>query len=111
MIRLLSLVGRASIVVAAALITVGFVITGFVDSDLHPYLVAYGFERQLGALVGLAVGIIVVGIIFGPLATLYDIRDNLRRLVKLENGGIVPSQRGRSDRTGPASVRREPRLS
>jgi H+/gluconate symporter-like permease len=110
MIRLLSLVGRATIVIAAALIIAGFVITGYVDPDLHPYLVAYGFERQLGALAGLAVGIIVVGIIFGPLATLYDIRDNMRRLVKLGDGRLVPGQPGRGDRPGPPSVRREPRL-
>jgi hypothetical protein len=74
MIRFLSLVGRTSIMFAATLIALGFAIAAYVDSDLHPYLVAYGFERQLGALLGLAVGIMVAGIILGPLAALYDIR-------------------------------------
>jgi hypothetical protein len=111
MIRFLSLVGRATIMIAAALVIVGFVIAGYVGSNLHPYLVAYGFERQLGALVGLAVGVMVAGIIFGPLATLYDIRDNVRRLVQFGDGGSVPIQRGGGNRAGPASVRREPRLS
>jgi hypothetical protein len=44
------------------------------------------------------------------LATLYDIRDNMRRLVKLGDGRLVPGQPGRGDRPGPPSVRREPRL-
>jgi hypothetical protein len=111
MIRLLSLVGRATIMIAATLIIAGFVIAGYLDSDLHPYLVAYGFERQLGALLGLVVGVMVAGIIFGPLATLYDIRDNVRRLVKFGDSGFGPIQRSGGDRAGPASVRREPRLS
>lgn len=111
MIRFLSLVGRATIVIAAALIIVGFAIAGYVNSDLRPYLFAYGFERQLGALVGLAIGIIVAGIIFGPLATLYDIRDNVRRLVKFGEGELAPGRRAGSMRTEPAPARREPRLS
>jgi hypothetical protein len=49
-------------VIAAAFIIVASAITGYVDADLHPYLSAYGFERQLGALVGLALGVMAAGV-------------------------------------------------
>ncbi len=110
MIRLLSLVGRTTIVIAAAFIIVASAMTGYVDADLHPYLSAYGFERQLGALVGLALGVMAAGVVFGPLATLYDIRDNVRRLAKIDESGPARGERGGGARPGPASVRREPRL-
>ena len=111
MIRFLSLIGRATIVIAAVLIIVGFVAAGYMNADSRPELLEYRFARELGALFGLMVGIIAAGVILGPLATLYDIRDNVRRLVKFGEGELAPGQRAGSMRTEPAPVRREPRLS
>ena len=82
MIRLLSAVGRATIVIAAVFIIVGSTVAGYVDADTRPYLFGFRFAREYGALIGLVAGIVAAGIVLGPLATLYDIRDNMRRLAK-----------------------------
>jgi hypothetical protein len=110
MIRLLSLIGRATIVIAAILIVVTFTVTGYQSPELHPYLADYGFGRPVGAVVGFAIGLVTAGIIFGPLATLYDIRDNVRHLAKAGDDAPARPDRSASGREGPPTVRREPRL-
>jgi hypothetical protein len=110
MIRLLSAIGRATIVIAAILIVVAFAATGYQAPELHPYLADYGFGRLAGAALGFAIGLVAAGIIFGPLATLYDIRDSLRRLAKAGDDAPTRPDRSASGREGPPTVRREPRL-
>lgn len=82
MIKLLSAVGRATIVIAAVLIILGSTAAGYVDADARPYLFGFRFAREAGALIGLAIGIVAAGVVFGPLATLYDMRDSLRHLAR-----------------------------
>jgi hypothetical protein len=85
MIRLLSAVGRATVSVVAVLTIVGFglggygMATGGYYADFAPEA-ARGAGGVVGAVVGVIVGIIVAGAVFGPIATLYDIRDNIRRM-------------------------------
>jgi hypothetical protein len=85
MIKLLSAVGRATITLAALLTIVGFTVggygmgTGQYNGGFAPG-VAQGNGGVVGAVVGVIVGIIVAGAVFGPIATLYDIRDNIRRM-------------------------------
>jgi len=85
MIRLLSAIGRATVVLAALLTIVGFAIGGYGMGTGQYYGgfapgVAQGTGGVVGAVVGVIVGIIVAGAVFGPIATLYDIRDNIRRM-------------------------------
>jgi hypothetical protein len=110
MIRLLSLIGRATIVIAAIVIIVAFAVAGYQAPEMHPYLADYGFGRPVGAVVGFAIGLVTAGIVFGPLATLYDIRDNLRLLAKANEDASARPDRSASGRDGPPTVRREPRL-
>ena len=110
MIRLLSAVGRATIVIAAAVIIVGGAIAGYVCAETRPELFFLGYGRWLGALVGLALGVVSAGVVFGPLATLYDIRDSLRRMANPDEPRHTPSRSSRDDLAGPVSTRQEPRL-
>ncbi len=110
MIRFLSVMGRATIVIAAALIIIGFVVASYFDAGIRAELSAFSFGRELGALIGLVLGTIAAGIIFGPLATLYDIRDNLRRLVQIGESEFGPQPPKATDPLGPPTTRREPRL-
>jgi hypothetical protein len=85
MIRLLSAVGRATVIVVAVLTIVGFAIGGYGmgTGEYHGSFasaVPQGAGGVVGAVVGAIVGIIVAGAVFGPIATLYDIRDNIRRM-------------------------------
>jgi len=85
MIRLLSAMGRAAIILAALLTIVGFAVggygmaTGGYYADFAPEA-ARRAGGAWGAVLGGIVGIIVAGAVFGPIATLYDIRDNIRRM-------------------------------
>jgi MFS family permease len=85
MIKLLSAIGRATIILAALLTIVGFAVSGYglatsgYYGDFAPEA-ARGAGGTWGAVLGGVVGIIVAGAVFGPIATLYDIRDNIRRM-------------------------------
>jgi hypothetical protein len=84
MIRLLSAIGREIIIVAALLTIVVFVVGGYAMGtggygDLAPGA-GRGIGGGWGAVLGGVLGIIVAGAVFGPIATLYDIRDNIRRM-------------------------------
>ena len=110
MIRILSSIGRATLVVAAILMIAGAAVAGYVSAGQQYGLAAFGFGPGLGALVGLVVGTIGAGVILGPLATLYDIRDNVRLMSELareEYGDEAPKA---ADPRGPLSTRQEPRL-
>ena len=109
MIKLLSAVGRATIVIAAVVIIVGGAVGGYMGSESRPELFFTIYGRWLGALVGLVLGVISAGIVLGPLATLYDIRDSLRRMADPDEPGSAPSRKLR-DLVGPISRRQEPRL-
>lgn len=92
MIKFLSTVGRVTIVVAALLMILGFGLAGFFESyagGVNGYLASYtghavhlGTHQTVAFIAGCVIGSIVAGTIFGPLATLYDVRDSLRQLVK-----------------------------
>jgi len=85
MIRLLSAMGRAAIILATLLMIGGFAVGGYgmatngYYADFAPEA-ARGAGGTWGAVLGGIVGIIVAGAVFGPIATLYDIRDNIRRM-------------------------------
>jgi hypothetical protein len=87
MIRLLSAVGRATIVIAAGVIIAGGAIGGYVGSEARPELFFTIYGRWLGALIGFALGVVSAGVLLGPLATLYDIRDSLRRMASSDAAG------------------------
>jgi hypothetical protein len=110
MIKLLSAVGRATIVIAAAVIIVGGAVGGYVGSEARPELFFTSYGRWLGALLGLALGIVTAGVVFGPLATLYDMRDSLRRMADPDEPRYTPRRKARDDFAGPVSTRQEPRL-
>ena len=110
MIRILSSIGRATIVVAALLMIVGSAVAGYVDAGRQYGLAALGFGPGLGALIGLVLGTIGAGVILGPLATLYDIRDGVRHIVELAKAEHGPEAPKAPDRQGPLTTRREPRL-
>ena len=110
MIRILSMIGRATLVVAAILVIVGAAVAGYIDAGREVGGVAIGYGPVVGALLGLVVGIITAGVVFGPLATLYDIRDNVRLVAELAEGEYEPPAPKAPDRQGPVTTRREPRL-
>lgn len=110
MIRILSSIGRATIVVAALLMIVGSTAAGYFNAAKEYGIAALGYGPALGALIGLVVGTIAAGVVLGPLATLYDIRDGVRHLVELADGEMVPEAPQAPDRHGPVTTRREPRL-
>ena len=110
MIRILSSIGRATIVVAALLMIVGSAVAGYVDAGRQYGLGALGYGPGLGALIGLVLGTIAAGVILGPLATLYDIRDGVRHLVALADDEYAAEAPKAPDRQGPLTTRREPRL-
>lgn len=110
MIRILSSIGRATIVVAALLMIVGSAVAGYVDAGRQDGLAAFGYGPAVGALIGLVLGIIGAGVFLGPLATLYDIRDGVRHLVEVAEEGHAPAAPKAPDRQGPVTTRREPRL-
>lgn len=110
MIRILSLIGRATIVVAAFLMIVGSAAAGYFNAAKEYGIAALGYGPAIGALIGLAVGTIAAGVVLGPLATLYDIRDSVRHLVELAEDEHVPAAPKAPDRQGPPTTRREPRL-
>src|SRR5512146_677060 len=110
MIRLLSAVGRATIVIAAAVMIVGGAIGGYVSAETRPELFFTTYGRWLGALIGLALGVVSAGVVFGPLATLYDMRDSLRRMADSDQPTYPPRRKAREDIAGPVSTRQEPRL-
>ncbi len=110
MIRLLSAVGRATIVIAAAVIIVGGAVGGYLGAETRPELFFASYGRWLGALLGLALGVVSAGVVLGPLATLYDIRDSLRRSADSDEPRYTPRRKARDDVAGPVSTRQEPRL-
>ena len=83
MIRLLSAIGRIVIVWGAVLWVVACVAAGAVgvgtQSQAPDGHIVGGI---VGGIIGAIVGLISAGVIFGSIATLYDIRDSLRLLVE-----------------------------
>jgi hypothetical protein len=110
MIRLLSAVGRATIVIAAAVIIVGGAVGGYMGAETRPELYFTSYGRWLGGLIGLVLGVISAGVVLGPLATLYDMRDSLRRMAGPDDPGHNPRRKPREDFAGPVTTRQEPRL-
>jgi hypothetical protein len=84
MIRFLSGIGRAMVVLGALVTIVFCAIAGY--GWAHGYYTAYtptpGLGVAAGTALGAAAGIVAAGIVFGPIATLYDIRDNIRRMAR-----------------------------
>ncbi len=115
MIRLLSDIGRTTIVVAAALTIIGCIIAGYLLARSQE-LVAYGNFTISGggqitplevfySLLGGCVGLLLAGTVFGTIATFYDIRDNIRRIAHQ-----YPVSGEPVDDPLTARVRREPRM-
>jgi hypothetical protein len=101
MIRLLSYIGRTVIVVAAILTVVGFSISGYLLARYQELLDYGNFTISGGgqitpregfySLLGAGIGFVVAGIVFGAIATLYDIRDNLRWIARQNSlSEVVP---------------------
>jgi hypothetical protein len=109
MIRLLSAVGRATIVIAAVLIIVGGAVGGYMGAETRPELYFTSYGRWLGGLIGLVLGVVSAGVVLGPLATLYDIRDSLRRMAN-PDAPVNPPARKLRDLAGPITRRQEPKL-
>ena len=110
MIRILSAIGRATLVVAAILMILGSAAAGYFDAAREYGIAALGHSPVIGALIGLVLGTIGAGVILGPLATLYDIRDGVRHVVELAKAEHGPEAPKAPDRQGPVTTRREPRL-
>lgn len=110
MIRILSSIGRATIVVAAVLMIVGSAAAGYLNAAKEYGIAALGYGPAIGGLIGLVAGTIAAGVVLGPLATLYDIRDAVRHLVQLAEDEYPPAAPKVPDRQGPVTTRREPRL-
>ena len=98
MIRILSAIGRATIVVAALLMIVGSAVAGYFNAAREYGIAGLGHGPAIGALIGLVLGTIGAGVILGPLATLYDIRDGVRHLVALADGEYAPEAPKAPDR-------------
>jgi hypothetical protein len=81
-------IGRATTIIVAAILTiVGFAVGGYGMGTGESYIgfapeVAQGAGGVWGTVLGGILGIIVVGAVFGPIDTLYDIRDNIRRMAR-----------------------------
>ena len=110
MIRILSAIGRATLVVAALLMIAGSAAAGYFDAGKEYGIAAVGSGPALGALIGRVLGTIAAGGILGPLATLYDIRDSVRRMLELADEEYAPEPPKAADRLGPPTTRREPRM-
>ena len=87
MITLLSALGRATVIVATILTIVGFAVGGYGMGAGEYYggfvpAAAHVGGGVWGAVLGGIAAIIVAGAVFGPIATLYDIRDNIRRMAR-----------------------------
>ena len=118
MIEMLSAIGRVVIVVAAALMVIGSMMGGYMIAQAQEsvsygnFLISGGGQitplEFLYLAIGGGIGLIVAGAVFGAIATLYDIRDSLRLLTRL-NRGIPPSD-GPGDQPVPTHLRREPRI-
>lgn len=104
------MIGRATLVVAAILMILGSAAAGYFDAGREYGIATLGHGPAIGALIGLVIGTIAAGVIFGPLATLYDIRDGVRHVVELAEGERAPAAPKTPDRQGPLTTRREPRL-
>jgi uncharacterized membrane protein len=91
MIRLLSAIGRIVIVLAAVLWVIALVVMGAFEIGTHsPTPDGYVVGGIIGGIVGAIFGLISAGVVFGAIATLYDIRDNLRLLVKQDRNTPGP---------------------
>ena len=110
MMRILSAIGRATLVVAALLMIAGSAAAGYFDAGKEYGIAALGHGPAVGALIGLVLGTIAAGVILGPLATLYDIRDGVRHLVQVAEDEYAPEPPKAADRLGPPTTRREPRM-
>jgi hypothetical protein len=116
-IKLLSGVGRAVIVVAAALTIIGFTVAGYNVGRPNEFI-AYGSYRQSGgaitllelvfSVLGCGIGIIVAGAVFGAIATLYEIRDSLRLLAGPNRDNSRRDET--AERRLATPIRREPRI-
>lgn len=114
MIEMLSAIGRGVIVVAATLTVIGSMVGGYTVARAQEsvsyghFLISGGGQitplEFLYLVLGGGIGLVIAGAVFGAIATLYDIRDSLRLLTRL-NGGNPPS-----DGSGARTVRREPRV-
>jgi hypothetical protein len=121
MIKLLSNIGRSTVVFAAFATVVGCAIWGYTLAEgydlLHNGVVGFaGLGRiTLTELVGLVagglLGILVAGAVFGAIATLYDIRDNIRMVVARKGGRLNLDWEDDDRRSSAADGRREPYIS
>jgi TRAP-type C4-dicarboxylate transport system permease small subunit len=115
MIGLHSSIGRAVIVVAAAITIIGFTVAGYSVARANEFMTYGTFSLSGGVLtrlevlfsvLGCVVGFIVAGAVFGAIATLYEIRDSLRILT----GRETTNRTGDGDRPPAARMRREPHI-
>jgi hypothetical protein len=96
MIRAISDIGRALVIVSALLTVIGGVAVGYAIARSQEYAAFGSFEISGGgkltplelfySLMGLGIGFVVAGAVFGAIATLYEIRDSLNSLAE-ENSG------------------------
>ena len=102
MIKLLSDIGRAVIVVAAVMTVLGSTISGYLIARTQESFVYGNFTISHGgqitprellySLLGGGIGLVVAGAVFGAIATLYDIRDSLHLLSSPERE--TPDRKG-----------------
>jgi hypothetical protein len=101
MIRFLSDLGRLSVVVAALLTIVAGTVCGYLLVRSSEYASGIITIRGgiitpaeiVGGIVGMVIGVVAAGVLLGAIATLYDIRDNVRRLVRVDDGALGVEQR------------------
>jgi hypothetical protein len=97
-IRLLSAVGRVVIIVAAMLTVIGCIAASYFFARTQEFALYGSFSISGGgqitpleliySLHGGGIGVVVSGVIFGAIATLYDIRDSLRVIARRSDGII-----------------------
>jgi hypothetical protein len=87
--KVLSGIGRSFVNIAAVLTILAGARIGYTMNVGNPYGIGLA-NVVVGTLLGGAVGLLTAGIVFGLVATVYDIRDSLRTLVTLNGGDRGP---------------------
>jgi hypothetical protein len=117
MIRLLSEIGRALLIVSAVATVLAGVVLGYFLARSTEATASGAFQISdiarftpdeiFGCIFGGAAGLLVAGSIFGIIATFYDLNDNIKRLIDLAGGqlGGLPhvERNGRNPNVGDGS--------
>lgn len=118
MIGLLSAIGRVVIVVAAALTIISGIIAGYLSARTQEFASFGNFSISgngqitpleiLYSLLGAAIGFVVAGAVFGAIATLYEIRDNLWLVASQSRSNLLLEEL--ADQRVAPRIRREPHI-